>query len=107
LRELISKVVRKEVEDFRHRQREQHLSRVLSAEELAQATLRGKIISGGQDLSQTVDEEAAVGTAWQAFEDGLYLVFVDGRQIKALDQEVALEISSHLTFIRLIALAGG
>ena len=41
------------------------------------------------------------------FADGLYYVFLDGRQQLDLDEEVRLRPDSRLQFIRLVALAGG
>ena len=39
--------------------------------------------------------------------DGLYFVFLDGRQCMRLDEEVYPYAESVLQFIRLVALAGG
>jgi hypothetical protein len=107
LRDLIARVVRAEVAAFRDRQEERWLVRVLSATEIAQAAARGKVEMGGRDLDQEVDEEQAVAAALQAFEDGIYLVAVDGREIRDLDQSVYLNQDSRVTFIRLALLAGG
>ena len=68
----------------------------------------GKIDSGGSDSElQDVDVEQAVGTALQAFEDGIYLVVVDEQEMKSLDAQVFLQEESQMTFIRLTMLAGG
>jgi hypothetical protein len=107
LRDLIARVVRAEVVAFRDRQEERRLVRVLSAAEIAQGAARGKVDMGGRNLDQEVDEEQAVGAALQAFEDGIYLVAVDGRELRDLDQAVYLTQDSQVTFIRLALLAGG
>ena len=62
---------------------------------------------GGRNLKQKVDEEDAVGAALQAFEDGLYLVVLDGEEQRELDREVYLQPDSRVTFVRLAMLAGG
>jgi hypothetical protein len=49
----------------------------------------------------------AVGTAIEAFEDGLFLVLVDGRQQTDLDAQVFVAADSTVTFVRLVALSGG
>jgi hypothetical protein len=54
-----------------------------------------------------VDEAAAVANALQAFEDGLYYVFVEDAHQTALDEPVRLRDGSRVTFLRLVALAGG
>ena len=56
---------------------------------------------------QAVDEDQAVGTALQAFEDGMYLVVIDDVEQTHLDQQVYLTEDSRITFIRLTLLSGG
>ena len=69
--------------------------------------MRGKVDMGQRDLVQKVDEQVAVATALQAFEDGLYLVIIDGHEQRELDCEVYLTPESHITFLRLVMIAGG
>lgn len=107
LRDLIGRVVRAEVQAFRERQEERKLVRVLTVDQIAEGAERGKVDMGGRDLDQQVDEDQAVAAAWQAFEDGLYLVALDGRELRELDGRVFLAPDSRLTFIRLALLAGG
>ena len=106
LRDLIAHVVRHEVAAFRKRQEARQFLRVLSEREIESGVTRGKIESGGSDISQQVDEEQAVATAHQAFDDGLYLVLIDGEQQRELDRQVYLQPDSRMTFIRLTFLAG-
>jgi hypothetical protein len=107
LRDLIARIVRSEVQAFQQRQQERRLIKVLSAADIERGTAKGKIDMGGRDLVQDVNEEAAVATALQAFEDGLYLVVLDGEQQTELDREVYLQPDSAVTFVRLTLLAGG
>ncbi len=107
LRHLIERVVAEEVEAFQQRQQERRLARILSRAEIEQSARQGKIDPGERELNQPVDLEQAVGTALQAFEDGLYFVFIDGVQQTGLDSEIYLQPDSQVTFIRLVALAGG
>ncbi len=53
------------------------------------------------------DPSAAVAAALLAFEDGLYYVFVDNEHRTSLDDEIRLRTESRVTFLRLVALAGG
>lgn len=106
LRALISRIVAAEVAAFRERQEQRNLVRVLSAAEIDEGARRGKVDAGGRELHQTVDEGQAIGTALQAFEDGLYLVVLDGREQRDLDEQVFPGPDSHLTFLRLVMLAG-
>jgi hypothetical protein len=107
LRELIARIVRIEVAAFRNRREERRLVRALSADQIAEGAIKGKVDMGGRALDQEVDEEQAVGTALQAFEDGIYLVAIDGRDVHSLDQAVYITADSRVTFIRLALLAGG
>ena len=107
LRDLITLIVLHEVEAFRQRQEMRRLAQVLSPQDIERSAERGKIDSGERDLQQDVDENAAVGTALQAFDDGLYFVFVDDVQQEALDQTVFVGDDSKVMFVRLVALAGG
>ncbi len=68
---------------------------------------RGRVDFGGRNLHQRVDADQAVGTALEAFEDGLYFVVIDGRQYESLDEQVAVGADSRVTFLRLVPLAGG
>jgi hypothetical protein len=107
LRDLISQVVVEEVDAFQKRQAERKLARILSKTQIDRDALKGKIDPGERDLSQNVSVDQAVGNALQAFEDGLYFVFIDDVQQTRLDSEVYLKAESRITFIRLVALAGG
>lgn len=111
LRQVLALVVTHEVEAFAQRQEERRLARVLLPDEIARGAARGKVAMGGdvegRDAAQPVDVEEAVATALQAFEDGFYFVFLDGRQLQRLDDVVALREGGHLRFVRLMPLAGG
>lgn len=107
LRDLIERVVRHEVEAFAQRQEERKLLHALTAREIEESAAKGKIDMGGRDMKQKVDVDEAIGTALQAFEDGLYLVVVDGQEQRSLDSQVFLKPDSRLAFVRLVMLAGG
>lgn len=109
LRELLALVVADEVAALQERQQERRLTRVMTRAEIEREAARGKIEMGGRDLQQgqEVRTEDAVAAALQAFEDRLYLVLLDGAPVETLDTELALHAGSRLTFVRLVALAGG
>jgi hypothetical protein len=106
LRELITRIVRHEVAEFRRRERGRRLLRVLSDAEITDAAARGKVDPGGRPGTGPVDEEAAVGVALQGFEDGLYLVILDGEEQRDLDKQVYVTPESRIVFLRLTFLAG-
>ena len=107
LRDLIGRVVRAEVVAFRERQEERKLARFLSADEIRRGATRGKVAMGGRTLVQEVDEDRAVSAALTAFEDGLYLVLVDDREVRGLDAKVDVGEETRVTFLRLALLGGG
>ena len=107
LRELLDHVVRGEVDSFKHRQESRRMLHVLTAKQIEESLLAGKVQSGGSDLDQKVDVEEAIVTAIEAFSDGLYMVLVDDNEIRELDAVLPMTPDSRLTFIRLTMLAGG
>lgn len=107
LRDVIECIVRREIEAFRERQRERCVERVLFVRDIAEGRAKGKIDSGGRsDEVQEVDADEAVAAALQAFEDGIYLVFIDDEEKRDLDETVFLQQESHLLFVRLTLLSG-
>ena len=108
LRDLIGRVVRAEVQAFRQRQADRQVFRALTARQIEAGVERGKIEMGGSELAQQeVDEEGAVAAACQAFEDGIYLVVIDGEEQREIDREIHVRPDSRITFVRLTLLAGG
>lgn len=107
LRDLLVSVITREVEAFNERQEQRLILHILKPDDIAAGVVRGKIDMGGHDEAQVASVEDAVAAALQAFADRLYLVFLDGRQVEALDEEVAVHDESHLTFVRLVPLIGG
>lgn len=73
---------------------------------MEEGLIKGRVDSGGRELFQPVDDESAVATALQAFEDGIYLVILDGEEQRELDREVHVQPDSQLVFVRLVLLAG-
>lgn len=107
LRSLIEGVVRAEVEAFRLRQERKSMIQALTQADIERGLVKGRIDPGGRGKTAEVDGDEAVHMALQAFEDGLYYVFVDDEQQTELDAAVPLRSESRVTFLRLVALAGG
>ena len=107
LRELIADLVRTEVRDYNVREHRQRLIRVLTPDEIERGAAAGKIDSGGRETTGPARADDAVATALQAFEDGLYFVFVDDVQVEDLEATVAVREDTRGRCVRLVALAGG
>ncbi|WP_216897021.1 hypothetical protein [Nocardia alni] len=80
----------------------------------ADGTFRGLVrpvdaepVRGGFRTAGRVDPERQCAAALQAFERNGFVVLVGDRQIEGLDQVVALPPGAEVTFLKLIALAGG
>ncbi len=107
LRQLLTRIVLQEIQAFQQRQQRGQFVRILTEKEIGEGLAKGRVDSGGRNLWQTVKAEEAVAAALQAFEDGLYLVILDGEEQRELDRQIFLQANSHLVFVRLVMLAGG
>ena len=106
LRDLVSRIVLHEVKAFHDRQDRRRFLRSLSAREIDQGVEAGKVDAGGREDPNRVDPDAAVAAALQGFEDGLYLVVLDGQEQRDLDTQIYPRPDSRITFVRLVFLAG-
>jgi len=106
LRQLITRIVLQEVEAFKERQNRGQVVRILTERQIEEGLAKGRVDSGGRNLHQSVDPDQAVAAALLAFEDGLYLVILDGEEQRELDRQIFLQADSHMVFVRLVMLAG-
>ena len=108
VRELLAAIVRQQVNEFRQRKEESRFLQVLTGAQIREGTESGKIISGNQDPDSRIPTiEDATSVALQAFEDGLYYMFVNDVQIESLDQPAAASDVQDVLFVRLTPLVGG
>jgi hypothetical protein len=107
LRRVITRIVHRELGEFERRREERRFVRILTERQIEEGLTRGRVDPGGRVQQGAVDVSASVAAALQAFEDGLYLVILDGEELRELDREVHLRPTSHLVFVRLVMLAGG
>jgi hypothetical protein len=107
LRKLITRIVLEEVAAFQQRQEERKVLKVFTTAQIGEGIAKGKVDMGGRNLKQNVDPESAVAAALQAFEDGIYLVVLDGEEQRDLDKEIHVQPDSRVTFVRLALLSGG
>jgi hypothetical protein len=108
VRDLLDTVVRSEVAAFQTRQEARTVLQTLSPAQIAEGVAKGKIDSGGrEDERQPVDADESVKVALQAFEDGLYYVLINDDQKTSLSDSFLVKSETRVTFLRLVALAGG
>ena len=104
LREFLSVTVTIGVNDYIERSRQGAC--VLTEENIHDMADVGKIAFGIIYGNKEPDVEEAVAVAVQAFEDGLYRVFVNGEEAEQLDERLALQDGDEVSLIRLTMLAG-
>jgi len=106
LRQLITAIVKQEVETYNSRGLENMLIPFLPEEEIVAQATTGKVGFGRLYSEKKADSDKAVATALQGFEDGLYRVLVGEGEVNTMDDPIALKEGDTLTFIRLTFLAG-
>ncbi|WP_431090244.1 hypothetical protein [Paenibacillus sp. 8b26] len=106
LRELITATVALNVRRLREKQESVALIPFLTGQEVQAQGETGKVGFGSVYNDGVPDVEDAVNTAMQAFEDGLYRVFVRDEEATVPDAPLLLEDGDEIVFIRFTMLAG-
>lgn len=103
---LINAVVEQQVNEYNNKPQEKNLVAFLTAAETEEQRVDGKISFGSIYNENKADAEQAKLTAVQAFEDGMFAIFVNDEEIGKASQTINLPEKSVITFIRLTFLAG-
>lgn len=107
LKDLLTIVVQQQVQLFNARKTSDNILPYLESADIATQAKRGKVSFGASYNEQTVDENTAIETALQAFEDGLFYIFINDQKIEHLTEAIILTDETSLLFLRLVALTGG
>lgn len=107
VRDLLSFLVRQEVEAFQRRQTAQRILPYMTTAQVEKGAAQGKIDPRPELPVATVAVDRAIANAVQSFTDGLFFLFVDDQQQDDIDAPLMLLPNSRITLLRLIALAGG
>ena len=104
-KDLITELVKINVDKFNKKIDEKDILSIMTNENIAKAARIGKI---GDEVhgDKKANLEKALDTAYLAFEDGLYCIFINDEQTEKLDDSLNLKDGDILTFIRLTMLAG-
>ena len=104
-KDLITELVKINVEKFNKKIDDKDILSIMTNEYIAEAARSGKI---GDEVhgDKKANLEKALDTAYLAFEDGLYCIFINDEQSEKLDDKLNLKDGDILTFIRLTMLAG-
>ena len=104
-KDLITELVKINVEKFNKKIDDKDILSIMTNEYIAEVARSGKI---GDEVhgDKKANLEKAFDTAYLAFEDGLYCIFVNDEQTEKLEDNLALKDGDVLTFIKLTMLAG-
>jgi hypothetical protein len=103
---LIEAVVDQQVQAYNAKRVEMNILPFLSDAQTQEQAATGKIGFGSIYNENKASPEQARKTALQAFEDGMFALFLDETEITELNTIVHLTDTTVITFIRLTFLAG-
>jgi len=106
LGELLGACVESGVAAFNEKRENNKLLPFLSPSQIEEQSTSGKVGFGEINNNEKADVEKSLEEVYQAFLDGLFVVFIDEEEIKKLDQEIDLKEGVELTMIRLTFLTG-
>ncbi|MER7079498.1 hypothetical protein SAMN02982929_03577 [Saccharopolyspora kobensis] len=105
-RELIRHAVEEQVRELRTDAA--RCRRILDRQYLSDDEIRAQAATGAiRPPRQMADPDEEVARAQRAFARGTFALFVGGRQVVGLDEEITLRIGEPVVFLRLVALTGG
>lgn len=106
LRELIKYIITKNVKEFNENIKKERLVDYLTNKEIENRAEAGKVSFGSIYNDSKQDLGKALDSAYLAYEDGIYKVFVGDNEAGKLDEEIELKDADTLTFIKFTMLAG-
>jgi hypothetical protein len=106
LQQLIEAIVRHEVEKYNSRGLEEMLVPFLTETEIAEQSTVGKVGFGRIYSDKKADADKAIETALQGFEDGLFRVLINDKEVVDFYETLEIFENDTLTFVRLTFLTG-
>lgn len=106
LRALIAACVRVEVDRYNIGQLDAEVLPYLLPADIGAQAPTGKVTTGEVAEPGFAEAETAIERAVLAWEDGLFVVFVDGGEVRELDGPLELTGESEVAFLRMTFLAG-
>lgn len=103
---LIEETVKLCVKEYEDRQENSEIIKVLTMDTIEDSSLSGKVSFGRNYGDKKPNLEKAVTNAKQSFEDGIVVIFVDGVQMKSLEDKISLCDDSEITFVKMTMLSG-
>lgn len=106
VKELICEAVHTCVSEYNLRVKKGENADVLSEDMIEKMSGIGKIAFGINYGGREADEENAVKTAIEAYEDGLFRIFINENEAGALYDSINISEGESLTFIKMTMLSG-
>ena len=106
LRDLIVQIVDNEVDKFNKKLDSANIITFLTEQEIKEQSRDGKVSFGEFNNQTKAVKDEATENALLAFKDGLFVVFIDDKEIKEIDEVITLRDNSEVLFLRLTFLTG-
>ena len=106
LKELIEECVKSEITRYNRKREDVLLLPFLSPSEIQEQSESGKIGFGEIENKELAQADKAAANALLAFQDGLFAVFVEDREVNGIDEKININETTAITFVRLTFLAG-
>ena len=106
VRDLLAETVKLMVAEYQSRMERKEVLTVLTKQDIEDKSQSGKISFGINYGEKRPDLEKSIQAAWECFEDGIVVLFIDGEPAEEIDAKLSLQEGSELTFVRMTPLAG-
>lgn len=106
LRQLLTAVVEREVNRYNKMDTEFQMIPFLTAEQIDDQAVTGKVSFGTVFSDKKADKQKAVENAIQCWKDGLVRIFMNETELTELDAPLSIPENAEFTFIRLTFLVG-
>ncbi|WP_026696107.1 hypothetical protein [Peribacillus kribbensis] len=106
LRELITAIVIKNVDDYNAGEGPKQILGFLSASDIQSKASSGKVGFSHKYENKKQELQQSINISITAFEDGLYKVFIGEEEIEDLNTPIQLEDENVITFLRVTMLTG-
>lgn len=103
---LITAIVYQQVNEYNSKPTNINLVPFLTDDAVADQMSTGKISFGSIYNDTKADVSKAVSVALQAFKDGMFALFINEDEISDLSNEITINQTTPITFVRLTFLAG-
>lgn len=105
-RDLIKEIVTIYVNKYNNGIKNKSLIKYLIEDEIESKAEIGRI-NFGEIYNETQENlEKAIERAYLAYEDGIFTIFIQDKEVKKIDENIEIKEGDTLTFIKFIMLAG-